>query len=73
MRAVANSSKRRYCADMQPIARLLQIAGLTIPPLAMVAQLMERIRAGQMLQFLAVSVGLFTAGYLLQQYTRRAD
>jgi hypothetical protein len=58
---------------MQIIARLLQAAGLTIPPLAMVAQLMERIRAGQMLQFLVVSVCLFTAGYLLQQFTRRAD
>ena len=58
---------------MQFIARILQIAGLTIPPLAMVAQLMERIRAGQMLQFLVVSVCLFTTGYLLQQFTRRAD
>jgi hypothetical protein len=56
---------------MQFIARLLQLAGLTIPPLAMIAQLMERIRAGQMLQFLVVSVCLFSAGYLLQQFTRR--
>jgi hypothetical protein len=55
---------------MQTIARLLQLAGLTIPPLAMIAQLMERIRAGQMLQFLVVSVGLFLTGYLLQQYSR---
>jgi hypothetical protein len=55
---------------MQTIARLLQLAGLTIPPLAMIAQLMERIKAGQMLQFLFVSVGLFLAGYLLQQYSR---
>jgi hypothetical protein len=53
---------------MRTIARLLQIAGLTIPPLAMIAQLMERIKASQMLLFLAVSVGLFTAGYLLQRY-----
>jgi hypothetical protein len=53
---------------MRAFARLLQLAGLAIPILAMVAQLMERIRAGQMLQFLVVSVCLFTAGYLLQQY-----
>jgi hypothetical protein len=53
---------------MRAFARLLQLAGLTIPILAMVAQLMERIRAGQMLQFLVVSVCLFAAGYLLQQY-----
>jgi hypothetical protein len=53
---------------MQILARLLQLAGLTIPPLAVIAQLMERIKASQMLLFLFVSVGLFTAGYLLQRY-----
>jgi hypothetical protein len=55
---------------MRAFARLLQLAGLTIPLLAMVAQLAEQIKASQMLQFLVVSVALFTAGYLLQQYTR---
>jgi hypothetical protein len=54
---------------MQPLARLLQFAGLTIPPLAMIAQLTNRIRPGQMLQFLVVSVCLFGVGYVLQQYT----
>ena len=58
---------------MQFVAKLLQLAGLTIPPLAMVAQLNENIRAGQMLQFLVVAVCLFTTGYLLQQVTRRPD
>jgi hypothetical protein len=53
---------------MRALARLLQLVGLTIPPLAMVAQLAERISAGQMLQFLVVAVGFFGAGYLLQQY-----
>ena len=57
---------------MQAIARLLQFAGLTIPPLAMLAQLADRIKAGQMLQFLVVAVCLFTTGYLLQQYTGSA-
>lgn len=54
---------------MQSVARLLQLAGLTIPLLAMVAQLTNNIRAGQMLQFLVVAVGLFVVGYLLQQFT----
>jgi hypothetical protein len=54
---------------MRTVARLLQFAGLTIPPLAMVAQLAERIRPGQMLQFLVVAVCLFGAGYLLQTYS----
>lgn len=54
---------------MRPIARFLQFAGLTVPPLALVAQLLEHITTGQMLRFLMVSVCLFTMGYLLQQYT----
>jgi uncharacterized membrane protein YGL010W len=53
---------------MRAFARLLQFVGLTLPPLAMVAQLANRISAGQMLQFLAVSVALFSIGYLLQIY-----
>jgi hypothetical protein len=54
---------------MHALARLLQVAGLIILPLAMVAQLDERIRAGQMLQFMIVGACLFTVGYLLQQNT----
>jgi hypothetical protein len=57
---------------MRTVGRMLQLAGLTIPLLAMVAQLMDRIRAGQMLQFLVVSVCFFTGGYLLQQFGGRA-
>lgn len=53
---------------MRSFARFLQLVGLTIPPLAMVAQLANRIKANQMLQFLAVSVCIFLVGYLLQQY-----
>ena len=53
---------------MRTVARLLQLIALAIPPLAMIAQLSERIRPGQMLQFLMVAVGLFTTGYLIQAY-----
>lgn len=53
---------------MYSLARMLQLAGLTIPPLAIIAQLAERIKASQMLLFLAVSVCLFLIGYLLQQF-----
>jgi hypothetical protein len=53
---------------MHSLARLLQLIGLTILPLAMFAQLAERISAGQMLQFLVVGVCVFSAGYLLQRY-----
>ncbi|HYO23486.1 MAG TPA: hypothetical protein VEQ85_00900 [Lacipirellulaceae bacterium] len=55
---------------MQAVARLLQLAGLTIPPLAMIAQLSEQISAGRMLQFLVFSICLFLAGYLLRTYRR---
>jgi hypothetical protein len=47
---------------------MLQLAGLTIPPLAMVAQLGNHITAGRMLQFLVFSVCLFVSGYLLQSF-----
>lgn len=54
---------------MYTLARILQIAGLTIPLLAIVAQLNENITAGKMLGFLAVSMIAFSIGYLLQRYS----
>jgi hypothetical protein len=54
---------------MYTVARLLQIVGLTIPLLAIVLQLMERISLGQMLGFLVFAVALFGIGHLLQQYS----
>jgi hypothetical protein len=54
---------------MVAIARMLQLAGLTIPPLAIIAQLSGSITLGQMLRFLAAAVCLFSIGYLLQHYT----
>jgi hypothetical protein len=53
---------------MYSFARMLQRAGLTIPLLAMIAQLGNYISAGRMLQFLVFSVCLFISGYLLQSY-----
>jgi hypothetical protein len=55
---------------MHKLARFLQLVGLTILPLAMIAQLAEKISAGQMLQFLVVAVCVFGTGYLLQHYRR---
>lgn len=54
---------------MHTVGRLLQFAGLVIPPLAMGAQLNESISAGRMLQFLLMAVGLFVLGYTLQRYS----
>jgi hypothetical protein len=54
---------------MHTLARMLQIAGLTIPLLAIFAQLNERISLGQMLQFLVVAICLFSIGHLLQRYS----
>lgn len=54
---------------MKSIARLLQFVGLTIPPLAMIAQLGSHISTGKMLQFLLVSVGIFVLGYTVQRYS----
>ena len=54
---------------MHTLARFLQIAGLTIPLIAIFAQLGDSITAGQMLGFLIVAILLFSMGYLLQRYT----
>jgi hypothetical protein len=55
--------------DMLSVARLLQLIGLTIPPLAVIAQLMGNIDLKQMLGFLVVSVAVFAIGYLMQRYS----
>lgn len=55
---------------MQAFGRFLQFAGLTIPPLAMIAQLGDHISAGKMLQFLLVSVGVFVLGYTMQRFSK---
>ena len=54
---------------MYTLARFLQVIGLTIPVLAIVAQLMERISLGQMLGFLIAAMALFGIGHLLQRYS----
>ena len=53
---------------MHALARFLQLIGLGIPPLAMVAQLNGDISTGPMLQFLFLAVGVFVLGYAIQRY-----
>jgi hypothetical protein len=53
---------------MHAVARLLQIAALVIPILAILAQLSNAISLSQMLRFLVVAVCLFSIGYLLQHF-----
>jgi hypothetical protein len=55
--------------DMHSVARFLQLIGLTIPPLAIIAQLTNNIDLKQMLGFLVVSVAVFGIGYLMQHYS----
>jgi hypothetical protein len=54
---------------MYTVARFLQVVGLTIPMLAIAAQLFERISLGQMLGFLVVAVGIFLIGHQLQRFS----
>jgi hypothetical protein len=54
---------------MYTVARFLQMAGLTIPILAIFAQLNQTISVGQMLGFLIMAVMLFLVGRFLQGYT----
>ena len=55
---------------MLTLARMLQIVGLTIPPLAIIAQLADpdQFGTGEMLKFLLMSVGIFLLGYLMQRF-----
>lgn len=57
-----------FCG-MASIARLLQLAGLTVPPLAIFAELNHAISLGQMLKFLVASICMFSIGYLMRHYT----
>jgi hypothetical protein len=52
---------------MYTVARFLQMVGLTIPILAILAQLNQTITASKMLGFLIASVLIFSIGYLLQR------
>ena len=54
---------------MYTLARLLQMVGLTIPVLAILAQLNQSISASKMLGFLVASVLIFSIGYTLQRST----
>ncbi|NOY42500.1 MAG: hypothetical protein GXP26_11765 [Planctomycetes bacterium] len=51
------------------MARLLQLLGMSIAPLAMVVQLSGKISVGEMLKFLLMSVGIFLVGYTLQRFS----
>ena len=64
------SSKRANVTvlTMYTLGRFLQIVALIIPPLAIIAELNER-NPSQMLKFLAVAIGIFVLGYLVQRYS----
>jgi hypothetical protein len=53
---------------MYSLGRCLQLVGLTIPPLAIIAELNER-NPSLLLKFLCVAVGIFMVGYLMQRYS----
>ncbi len=55
---------------MHTLARMLQLVGLTIPPLAIFSQLADpdHFGTGEMLKFLLMAVGVFLLGYLLQRF-----
>lgn len=54
---------------MYTVGRFLQMIGLTIPLLSIVAQLNEAIKANTMLGFLMAAVLVFFIGHLLQRYS----
>lgn len=56
---------------MHSLARMLQMIGLTIPPLAILAQLSDpdHFGTGEMLKFLMMAVGVFLLGYVMQRFS----
>ena len=52
------------------LARLLQVAGLILLPVAMAGQVEGSLDLRQMLMLAGLGVIVFTAGWLLQQATR---
>jgi hypothetical protein len=66
---LAGRPRQCYRAFMYTVARMLQFVGLTIPLLSIFAQLNQQITLRDMLGFLALSMGIFALGYLLQRYS----
>lgn len=56
---------------MTALGRFLQLAGLTVPPLSILAQLNESISQGQMLVFMVASLLAFYLGRQFEGYSRR--
>ena len=54
---------------MYTIARFLQMVGLIILPLTILAQLNNTIDVRQMLGFMVAAILVFMIGYLLQRYS----
>ena len=53
---------------MQKLGKLLQLAGLTVPPITILMQLSGSIKASEMLVFLVGSVCVFMIGRILEGY-----
>jgi hypothetical protein len=53
------------------VARVLQLAGLLILPVAMAGNITEKLDLRQMLIVAGVGIGLFSLGWLLQQAVKK--
>jgi hypothetical protein len=67
-RGLARACRAATVLKMYTLGRFLQLVGLTIPPLAIIAELNER-NPGLLLKFGFVAVGIFVVGYLMQRYS----
>jgi hypothetical protein len=55
---------------MQALGKLLQLAGLTVPPITILMQLNDAIKASQMLMMLVASVCIFFIGRIIEGYAK---
>ena len=62
----------RHETTMKSIGKFMQLAGLAVPPLAIISQLTEAISLGQMLTFLVASVCLFGIGRIIEGFGNAA-
>ena len=69
-REVVDEECTTHMSMLYTLARLLQFAGLLVLPVAMAGNIAESLDLRQMLVLAGIGIGLFTAGWLLQQVTR---
>jgi hypothetical protein len=68
--ALGKPQQPQETTSMHALGKLLQLAGLTVPPITILMQLNDAIKASQMLMMLVASVCLFFIGRIIEGYAK---